>query len=112
VLASLSGGVQPRWGRDQTELYYLSLEGDLMAVPIDLAAGARLGPPAKLFKPAVRNSQGSLARGRRSTYTPPLFDVAADGRFLVASVQPEVEAPVPVTVLLHSTTRLNGRSQR
>lgn len=83
-----------------------------MAVPIDLAAGATLGPPAKLFTPAVRDPQGSLVRGRRSIWAPPLYDVAADGRFLVAIVQPEVEAPVPVTVLLHSTTRLNGRSQR
>jgi hypothetical protein len=106
ALVSLSGGVQPRWRRDQTELYYVSLEGDLLAVPVDLAAGAKLAPhPVRLFKPALNNSQGNNIRGFRSIYTPPLYDVAPDGRFLFAIVQPEEQDREPVIVSLPATPR-------
>ena len=106
ALLSPSGGVQPRWRRDQTELYYVSLEGDLLAVPVDLGAGAKLAPhPVRLFKPALNNSQGNNIKGFRSIYTPPLYDVAPDGRFLVAIVQPEEQDREPVIVSLPATPR-------
>src|SRR5207237_4846325 len=46
---SIDGGVQPRWRRDGKELYYLDINGKLMAA--DIAAGAKIEPgiPRVLF---------------------------------------------------------------
>ena len=57
---SNAGGVQPLWRRDGRELYYLALDGTLMAVDILSAAPAfRAGVPRPLFKtrivPAYQN---------------------------------------------------------
>jgi serine/threonine-protein kinase len=47
---SAEGGAQPRWNREGTELYYLGLDGRMMAV--DIKTGARLdsGIPKPLFE--------------------------------------------------------------
>ena len=69
-------------------------------------AGAKLAPhPVRLFKPALNNSQGNNIRGFRFIYTPPLYDVAPDGRFLVAIAQPEEQDREPVIVSLPATPR-------
>jgi len=70
---SAEGGEYPAWRRDGKELYYLTLDGDLMAVEIKIGAALHAGVPKRLFKASV-------------TGTP--YDVSADGRrFLM---------PVPV----------------
>jgi Tol biopolymer transport system component len=92
---STSGGFFSRWRRDGTELYYLSLDSSMMAVPIDLRGSAPvIGVPQRLFptRAAVTN-QGFP------------FAVAADGkRFLVAQ-QPE-QLNATVTVVLNWTAGL------
>ena len=102
VQVSTEGGTQPRWRRDQKELYFLAPDNRLMALSVDVADDVKLGTPAALFKLAVTNAQGGV-RGRRSIYTPPLYDVTADGRFLAAIVQEEAAKPMPVTVSLTAT---------
>ena len=99
VQVSTDGGTQPRWRRDQKELYYLAPDSRLMALPVDLADAVKLGTPTALFTLAVRTNQGEI-RGRHSIFTPPLYDVAGDGRFLAAIVQEEGAKPEPVTVSL------------
>ena len=49
VQVSSNGGVQPQWRPDGQELFYLSLTGTLMAVPIDAREGFRAGAPTPLF---------------------------------------------------------------
>ena len=61
---SSQGGVQPHWRRDGRELVYLSLDGMLMSVAVDLASHApaghalsttfEFGPPQPLFATGLR----------------------------------------------------------
>lgn len=71
---SVNGGRFPRWGpRGSDELYYLGLDGAVMAASVTLSPALSLGPAKKLFdwhKPP----QGVSG---------PLYDVAPDGRFLM-----------------------------
>jgi Tol biopolymer transport system component len=62
------------WRQDGKELYYLSLDGTVMAVPVTANPGFHAGPPEPLFKvPAGFNRAG------------PLGDVSPDGqKFLLA----------------------------
>ena len=86
---STAGGVQPKWRPDGTELFYLSLDGRLMAVPVKLGALPEVGKPQPLFHTAAEAITG---------FTWHQFDVSRDGqRFLVNT--PAVSA-TPVTVVL------------
>lgn len=56
---SSQGGVQPHWRPDGLELVYLSLDGTLMSVAVDLAGDAhsdtfQFGPPQQLFATGLR----------------------------------------------------------
>jgi Tol biopolymer transport system component len=86
--ASTAGGLWPRWNADGTEIYYLSLTGAVMAVPVrSSGSGLTLAPAVELFSgPSVEDS------GQ--------YDVTADGRFLVIESFAEQE-PEPVTVLMN-----------
>ncbi len=46
---STSGGTQPAWRRDGKELYYLSTDQKLMAVPITVGTSVTPGTPQPLF---------------------------------------------------------------
>lgn len=50
---SNGGGGQPQWRSDQGELYYLSQDRAIMAVPVSLSAGTDFGSPRKLFRTAI-----------------------------------------------------------
>jgi hypothetical protein len=79
------------WRRDGKELFYISPDGDLMAVPITLAPTVVVGSPQKLFRTPIDP-------GATLTYFQ--FDVAADGqRFLM--IVPSTDAPEPVNVILN-----------
>jgi len=74
---SSNGGSQPRWRRDDRELYYLSPDSKLMAVEIRLGKAAQNLQPHALFDVAVSRLQGTLGMD---------YAVAANGgRFLVNS---------------------------
>ena len=83
---STAGGDQARWSHDQRELYFLSPEGWLTAAPLTLGAELTIGAAKPLF--AVRtlqtenNADALFIRGAAHQY-----DVASDGRFLIAAVQ-------------------------
>lgn len=69
---SAGGGAQPRWGRDGRELYYLALDGTLMAVSIGAGRRFEAAAPVALFQTGLVVSPGYDQ-----------FDVAPDGRFLI-----------------------------
>ena len=72
---SSAGGMQPRWRRDGKELFYLSLDGVIMATEIGGSGQAAqiLGAPTPLFQTHLSPSPNV-----------PQYDVSADGsRFLV-----------------------------
>ena len=88
---SHGGAFRPVWRRDGKELFYLSPDCDLMAVPIALKPSLVAGTPAKLFRTPIDP-------GGASTYTQ--FDVAPDNqRFIM--VVPVTDAPQPVNVILN-----------
>ena len=83
---STAGGDQARWSHDQRELYYLSPEGWLTTAPLRFGPGLTIGAAKRLFAirtPQAENNPDSLfILGAAHQY-----DVAADGRFLIAVVE-------------------------
>jgi serine/threonine-protein kinase len=90
---SIDGGRYPRWGpAGSGELYYVDLEGNMMAVPIELEPTLRIGRPTKLFE-SNRPPPGITGRP---------YDVAPDGRFIVTKFVAEISAePVNINVVLN-----------
>ena len=85
---STAGGAQVRWGRDGKELFYIALDGRLMAVPIRLSEqSVDVGVPVSLFATHV----GGAIQTSTQQYA-----VAPDGRFLMNTVTEEAAAPITV----------------
>jgi serine/threonine-protein kinase len=73
------GATAPLWSRDGRELFYLSQSNVMMAVRVSAGAAPVLGPPQALFRVPPEMLQVETAY-----YTP--WDVARDGRFIMARV--------------------------
>jgi hypothetical protein len=86
IQISDSGGAQPRWSRDGTEMFYMAPDRTLMAVAFDSKTGAASAPRA-VFR--TRIVVPNLAGFQ--------YDIAPDGRFLVNSFP--VTDPSPLTLL-------------
>jgi serine/threonine-protein kinase len=72
-----TGGTRPRWSSKGQELFYIALDGRLMAARVEAGAGAwRAGPPAKVLETRYYPGEGTGFYGRT-------YDVAPDGRFLM-----------------------------
>jgi len=73
---SASGGTGPQWRRDGKELFYISTDRKLMAVPMKLGATVEAGTPQALFPlpPTGNNVYAPLRDGQRFLVT-----VAAGG---------------------------------
>jgi len=91
---STSGGVQPTWRGDGKELYFLSLDGTLMAVDVHPGAPSAWGEPHRLFKTQLNGISSQVEQ-----YAP-----GPDGkRFLL--LKPAGES-IPITVILNWTSLL------
>ena len=96
---SLAGGMQPEWQHDGKELFYISADGKLTAVPVvtDQATFAA-GTPHALFDVEVPEPTAPY---------PTDYAVSADGqRFLVNTVVDQPTRPA-LTVILNWTAALN-----
>jgi hypothetical protein len=95
VRVSTNGGSQPRWRADGRELFYLTLDGTIMAV--DTSDPARPAGPRKLFETRF--------------WVNPVedqYDVTADGqRFIV--IVPEGQQATRLTVLTNWPALLGGK---
>ena len=92
---STNGGAQVRWRRDGKELFYVALDGRLMAVPITLPATgqtAESGAPVPLF---VTHVGGAVQSPLKQQYT-----VSPDGQRFLMSTVPE-ESTAPITMILN-----------
>lgn len=89
---SSGGGTRPAWSRDGRELYYLGLDGAMMAVPVDSSTSREAfsaGRPTVLF-----STPYYVVQAGRS------YDVAGDGRFLmIKNTTPQAAAPQLVVIL-------------
>jgi serine/threonine protein kinase/Tol biopolymer transport system component len=90
---SSAGGSYPRWRADGRELFYLTADGRVMAVPVDTTAGAfRAKASRMLFQASVALQPGYQ------------YAVTGDGqRFLINTA---AVAPVPVNVISDWTLAL------
>jgi serine/threonine-protein kinase len=68
-----NGGSQPRWAGNGRELFYTTLDGKLMGIPVTTGATFAAGTPTTILRPTYYVGRGVLTRS--GTY-----DVAADGR--------------------------------
>ncbi len=94
IAISTVGGVYPRWSRDGKELYFITPDARLAAVPVTATATAiEPGSPEMLFQ-TQRLGGGMNVIGRGHQY-----DVTADGRFLInVDTQP---GALPITLLMN-----------
>ena len=90
---SPAGGHEARWSRDGKELFYLSPDGRLMAVPIQTAPALRIGAPVSLFETNTKRAWSE-------------FDVSSSGRFLAVVAETRASQQ-PLTVVLNWTAGLD-----
>jgi Tol biopolymer transport system component len=98
------GGIEPKWRRDGRELYYLAFDGSLMAVPIKETRTDQTfeaGTATKLFPTPLTFNRFQTPRDRR-------YDVAPDGRFLIAAPVAAGGAE-PVTAVVNWTAALEKK---
>jgi Tol biopolymer transport system component len=98
------GGLYPTWRRDGRELYYLALDGKLMAVPVKDGDQLEFGDPKPLF-PAPLTIPTNPA--------PHLYDVSADGErfvFIANNISPATpNNSGKLTVVLNWTSALRKK---
>lgn len=79
---SSNGGSQPRWAANGREIFYISADGQMMAVPVRVdreSATLEAGAARPLFAtPLASGANVTPAVG-----TKPQYDVTSDGRFLI-----------------------------
>lgn len=93
---STTGGAQVRWRRDGKELFYVALDGRLMAVPIQLAlkGGAiEAGTPLPRFATRI----GGAVQG----FDKHEYVVSPDGQRFLMNTITDVATTSPITVILH-----------
>jgi len=95
---SIAGGRQPEWRRDGKELFYISADGKLTAVPVTTDGPTfSVGAPHALFDVEVAEPSAPY---------PNDYAVTADGqRFLVNTVVDQPTRPA-LTVILNWTSGL------
>jgi Tol biopolymer transport system component/transposase len=95
---STNGGAQVRWRHDGKELFYIALDGRLMAVPVRLMIDSRrveVGAPAPLFATRIGGAAASQTVLRQQ------YVVSADGQRFLMSTVPEVTSSTPITVIMN-----------
>jgi hypothetical protein len=85
---SRQGGQNPIWSRDGKQLFYVTLDAQLMAVPVTLTSSR---PDFGVARPLFSVRQG----GPRSFY-----DVTADGRILMITA-PDRIISSPITLVVN-----------
>jgi len=92
---STNGGAQVRWSDDGDELFFLTLDGQLMAVPVNVTTGEALeaGAPQPLFTPRI--GRGVQTSNRQQ------YMVSSGGeRFLINALVLDATR-TPIRMVLH-----------
>ena len=89
---SREGGGAPRWRGNGKQLFFLSLDGAMMAVDVDVTKGFTAGVPRELFSTHLQPPANARP-----------YNVTGDGtRFLI----PRIGQGSPITVVLNWRARL------
>jgi eukaryotic-like serine/threonine-protein kinase len=96
---STGGGEQPRWRGDGKELFYLSSDRKMMAVPVTTGAKFDPGTPMALFQAAPRQpvTNGDLF----------VYDVSRDGQRFLINTQVKQAESAPMSIVLNWPAKLN-----
>jgi eukaryotic-like serine/threonine-protein kinase len=98
---SSKGGANPRWRRDGKELFFLSAENKLMAVPVKWnASGGEFGAPSQVF-------ERTLSSGIRDTF----FQPGADGQSFLALLPAMPGAADPPRVIIQMSWQAGLKSR-
>jgi Tol biopolymer transport system component len=92
---STNGGYEPRWRADGREIYYISEDRKLMAVPV--SAGPSFGVPQPLFQTGVPTG----VNANRTHYVP-----SRDGKRFVVNTESRDPSPTTIKVVLNWTAGL------
>jgi len=87
---STSGGIAPIWRGDGREIFYTTLDGTIMAVPVSTASGFRAGAPEPLFSMAG-SPLGSDGES-------PISDVTPDGQLFLFRKSPSPREQIDVMI--------------
>jgi len=103
-----NGGMEPHWRGDGKELFYLGLDGTMMAVEVQGGGDAfEFGPPRALFQTGLAIPEVPIEY---------FYDVAADGeRFLVnvnSAGQSAPASPAETTTPIHVIVNWNAPPPR
>ena len=92
---STGGGSQAQWRSDGKELYYVSIDTKLMAVPVKLDGSLEIGTATPLFQTGI------------DYYLPAhRYAVAADGQRFLINAPVETKSDAPYVVILNWTSTL------
>ena len=99
VQISANGGAQPRWNKNGSEVFYVSLDGKMVAAPVKfLTDGQSLEPgtPAALF--SVRIAGGPLPSSFKQQYA-----VSSDGQRFLVNLAADEGGASPITLISNWT---------
>jgi serine/threonine protein kinase/Tol biopolymer transport system component len=96
---SVGGGEQPRWRGDGKELFYLSSDSKMMAVPVTAGANFEARTPVALFQAAPRQAI--------PIYDLFVYDVSRDGQRFLINTQVKQAESAPMSIVLNWTAKLN-----
>jgi Tol biopolymer transport system component len=94
---SSNGGAQPRWHKNGKEIFYVSLDSKMMAVPVKLSPDGlslETGTPAVLFP--VRIAGGPLFGSSKQQYA-----VSSDGQRFLVNLAADERATSPITLIFN-----------
>ena len=96
---SVGGGEQPRWRGDGRELFYLSPNSKMMAVPVTTGANFEARTPVALFQAAPRQPI--------PIFDLFVYDVSRDGQRFLINTQVKQAESAPMSIVLNWTAKLN-----
>jgi Tol biopolymer transport system component len=96
---STGGGGQPRWRGDGKELFYLSSDNKMMAVPVTTGSKFDSGTPVALFQTTPRE-QVSL----NDVF---VYDLRRDGQRFLINTQVKQAEVEPMSIILNWPAKLN-----
>ena len=102
---STESGVEPVWSHDGRELFFRTIEGDMMAVEVDVSVGFTFEPPRKLFDGRMyMNFEDPPQRGIQT------YDVHPDGdRFLMVTEPQEQVVSQQIHIVVNWLEELKER---
>ena len=99
VRVSTEGGINPVWGPDGRELFFLNRRNEVTRAVIDgLTVTSQ---PQTLFRPCA-----SIGRAFGATEAEALFDVSPDGTRFLANCSPAEALPAAITVVVNWQAKL------